>query len=840
VSRKSVLFLLSSQSVKPIAQPLANRGFPLFFFVAHRYDDGATSSKGPDYFLLTPGESMAAQQAPAKRATNVRILVLGDVNLDSLIVPLPQERERAKERRMAWQIEDNCWLHRRRGGAWLLTEIINAALASPSFKYRFGKITAETYKETLCGVSNRTITSSSLLTDYLSSSVILRLYPQAANGQADDKKQVYRVERILGWTHSKPEIVGGKGEAYKKRLAECLEHHVAAPRADRDILVLHDRASYFRGLPPPLLKKAIGSHFNANKTWIVWNMSSPLAEGNLWSVFQQNKTWLNRTIAVVKMECLRQEGVNLPQMISLEQESHLFLQGIKAVKSLERLAHVRHIVAHQHQEGVLHYDREIGLQTSCYYCPNIRPTNDPSDRGIMVGYTAILIAAIVRGMAWSLLSTGKHPEEGIVAGMKQGAVLDHLHYHKGFGDRSIAMNTAEPAPYNDLFATLSDVRKSHWEHEGIRYSVAALPLEAAGGDLSTWSRIEGFIKQQAKEQHTSIAVKAERTARAIVRLGLRAVVEEETKLAPPEDFPDTPGNSVRCPYEIHGKIQTAYRDEIDGFGSIRRIIEKYLNDQHWKTPLSIAVFGEPGSGKSFTIQQILGTIDPDMAKRPLKFNLAQVEEAKEFETAFHKVQDVVVAGETPLVFFDEFEAKNCEWLRCFLAPMQDGEFKAGESIYRIGRAIFVFAGGRFKSWDEFHKAVMTNDVLKNLKGPDFVSRLRGHLDIKTINCRGKAKTVDGVLMFRRAVLLRSLLEHCLPQIIDNLKEARIAANVVRAFLRVTHYVHEARSMQAIIEMSRPSPLRRFEQSSLPAVNQLRMHVNAKQFCRLLADGDIGA
>jgi hypothetical protein len=86
-------------------------------------------------------------------------------------------------------------------------------------------------------------------------------------------------------------------------------------------------------------------------------------------------------------------------------------------------------------------------------------------------------------------------------------------------------------------------------------------------------------------------------------------------------------------------------------------------------------------------------------------------------------------------------------------------------------------------------------------------------------------------MFRRAILLRSLLEAHLPEVIDkNSKEARIDPDVVRAFLRVTRYVHEVRSMRAIIEMSRPSARGAFHKSALPTPNQLKMHVNAKEFC----------
>ena len=514
------------------------------------------------------------------------------------------------------------------------------------------------------------------------------------------------------------------------------------------------------------------------------------------------------------------------------------------VPSLKELARVRHIVVHQHREGVLHYDRDLHLQSSCYYCSYINDDPRSHDRGIMVGYTSILVAAIVRGMVWSLIHDRDHPLRGIIAGMKQGAVLDHLHYMNGFGKKEAFGKSQQPTPYDELFKTLTAVKSSKWDYDGRLYYLAAMDLPAKGEDRSKWSRIEGFITRQFKTvptEATSIDDQAKRIAYAIVRNGLRSTVKAQGTDEPAEMLtPHTPPLIVNCPYEVHGKIKTAYHVEIDRFASMRRVIERYLSDDRWTSPLSIAVFGPPGSGKSFTIQQILGTVDPDLAKRPLEFNLAQFEAVNDLATAFHKVQDEAITGQVPLVFFDEFDSKDFMWLKNFLAPMQDGKFKAGESTYRIGRSVFVFAGGLSESWEDF---TLNVSKAKNLKGPDFISRLRGHLDIASINGPGDAGANTGdtsaerfrrALLFRRAVLLRSLLEVHLPDVLDkNSKEAKIDTDVLRAFLEVPRYTHEARSMQAILEMSLLSPRGALQKSSIPAADQLAMHVDAGEFLKRL-------
>ncbi len=782
------------------------------------------------------------RNASAKRDDKIHILVLGDVNLDTLLVPLPAP----DKVQLAWHEARNYWRLRRRGGAWLIAEILEAALASPSFVSERNRIVVETYDRQLHGVDDPTI-ESTFATHYLTSAAILGLFPQTRVRNSATSKQVYRIAQFLGWIHNEPRIMRGERDttAYDRRLTQCLKDFAEYNQVPRDILVLHDTASHFRSLGPEFITDIIGRQFDASTTWIVWHMYSPLAQGNLWDAIAANKQWLDRTIAVVSMECLREQGMNLPQTTSLEQESYLFVEGMQTNQRLKKLAEVSKIVAHQHREGALLYDRALQLASSCYYCPNVSADRPSSTFGTMVGYTSILVAAIVRGMVWSRLAGSTDPTEGIIAGAKQSAVLDHLHFLHGFGDKEVLNSVTRghlANPYQRMFATLSDLRNAKWEFEGQSYLATALELPKDQAQLKSWSRVDGFLKNAVTPDVTIDDILCN-----IVRRGLKKVAEVEPKYnSLTQIVPDTPPQAVQCPYETHGVLKTADRKEIDSFANIRRIIEKYLSDRHWTSPLSIAVFGEPGSGKNFTIQQILESVNPEIAKRPLEFNMAQFTSPKDLEIAFHKIQDEAVVGQVPLVFFDEFDAEDLLWLKFFLAPMQDRKFKAGESTYRIGRAIFVFAGGVSKSWNEFYERRKQDQKLfMPKKGPDFVSRLRGYLDIPSINVptednleQGQshsAKPIDYVLMFRRAILLRSLLEAHLPDVIDQgSKEARIDPDVVRAFLRVPRYEHEVRSMRAIIEMSRPSARAAFHKSALPAPDQLKMHVDPKEFWDLIS------
>ena len=214
--------------------------------------------------------------------------------------------------------ERNWWNHRRRGGAWLLTEIINAALNAPSFSnYRTGL--AKTYE--LLEDDDEVVSMAT--PHYLSSLATLGLFPQAAASSVGDKKTVYRIEKLVGWVHNNYDVVTGKNEVdvFQNRLIALLDRLLQAEKVNRDILVLHDKAGHFRCLPEERLEQVIDREFTPGRTWIVWQMYSHLANGNLWNVIARKQERLDRTIAVVKMESLREEGVNLPRTTSLRKSA---------------------------------------------------------------------------------------------------------------------------------------------------------------------------------------------------------------------------------------------------------------------------------------------------------------------------------------------------------------------------------------------------------------------------------------------------------------------------------------------------------------------------------------
>ena len=128
--------------------------------------------------------------------------------------------------------------------------------------------------------------------------------------------------------------------------------------------------------------------------------------------------------------------------------------------------------------------------------------------------------------------------------------------------------------------------------------------------------------------------------------------------------------------------------------NISCLISEYCESRQ-KTPLSIAVFGPPGSGKSFAVEHVASSIRPGEIKK-ITFNLSQLSGPVDLLDTFHQIRDIALSGNISLVFWDEFDSllqnQPLGWLKYFLVPMQDGTFQEGQITHRIGRCSFVFSG----------------------------------------------------------------------------------------------------------------------------------------------------
>jgi hypothetical protein len=252
------------------------------------------------------------------------------------------------------------------------------------------------------------------------------------------------------------------------------------------------------------------------------------------------------------------------------------------------------------------------------------------------------------------------------------------------------------------------------------------------------------------------------------------------------------------------------------------------------------------------VEQVAKSISPSSGARveKLEFNMAQFQSTSSLGAALHRVRDEVVRGSVPLVFFDEFDSAfegELGWLRYFLAPMQDGAFLDESGMHPIGKAIFVFAGGLSATFAEFSRrpaaesdSAESREEMRRFraaKGPDFVSRLRGFVNVKGLN-PDPSRPGDRAYLIRRAMIARSLLERNCPSLRSTANPERLAISesVARALVGVPSYRHGVRSLEAVIDMSRLEGRTIFDPAALPAFEQLDQHVDADAFHKLIALG----
>jgi hypothetical protein len=291
---------------------------------------------------------------------------------------------------------------------------------------------------------------------------------------------------------------------------------------------------------------------------------------------------------------------------------------------------------------------------------------------------------------------------------------------------------------------------------------------------------------------------------------------------------------IIAPVVRFDKLVSVEREEIENLRNIDAILRAYHGDPNPQRPLSLAVFGPPGSGKSTGVKSVAtGVFGKDI--HFLTCNLANFSDPRDLAVMLLQTAESIDADKrtikkkVPLLFVDEFDCslgkEPLGWLRYFLALMEDGEYKHGEQLLHLPmKTILVFGGGTFQSFEDFAGQSAAYSPEKRLeftraKGPDFVSRLVGHINMIGINPRDGN---DKGYLIRRAIQLRYQLESS--GLVGASKTAMVVPALLEAMLRVPQYKHGSRSLRIVLNTCVGADGR----TSLPTLPQLEMHVAAEQ------------
>jgi hypothetical protein len=296
-----------------------------------------------------------------------------------------------------------------------------------------------------------------------------------------------------------------------------------------------------------------------------------------------------------------------------------------------------------------------------------------------------------------------------------------------------------------------------------------------------------------------------------------------------------PRQALSCvPCAEFGSCLAIDREEVERIHALRQALVAYRDPPGDKRPLPIAVFGPPGAGKTFLVQELVKQLAP--AGQPpemLTFSLAQFNDPDSLLQALQQVRDRALCGTLPVVFWEDFDGGQFRWLQHFLAPLREGAFTMRGQTWTLGRALFVFVAGTASSLEALQAQAEANRALKL---PEFLGCLRGSLNLRGPNLTtfedaaspagetGKSEAHrrdDPAHVLRRAILLRASLRMHFPELGEN---PRISPAVAQGFLRVRRYLQGARSLAEIVRRSNLAGAARFEASALPAPELLRLHV----------------
>jgi hypothetical protein len=258
------------------------------------------------------------------------------------------------------------------------------------------------------------------------------------------------------------------------------------------------------------------------------------------------------------------------------------------------------------------------------------------------------------------------------------------------------------------------------------------------------------------------------------------------------DVPDVPGCAPL------GALIPLSVDESRQLHSMRELINRYLGQRRHVRPLCLAVFGSPGSGKSFAVKQVQAEVQEQSGVRLVSATINLTQLASPVALTGALVAAMMAAheeeGSVPIIFFDEFDTTRdgaaYGWLGSFLAPMHDGEFIHDGRTVKLKKAVYVFAGGTAQTMQEFTSR-QSEPEFRRAKGPDFVSRLRGFLDVRGPN--------EAPRTWRRALVLRHELAERVRR--HGKDKFRIDRPLIDAFLRAGRYRYGARSIAALIEIA---------------------------------------
>jgi hypothetical protein len=564
----------------------------------------------------------------------------------------------------------------------------------------------------------------------------------------------------------------------------------------------------------PLMDKLVKSKNDSSRTeLIICKKSGDIKKGEFWKeLLAASENGEINLLSIVSITDIRRQDARVSTKISWEQSALDLVYEIKNNINLADLQKSKYVIVTFGASGaILILNKGAGAyEYKLIFDPvHLEDEWEKSHKGTVIGRMSCFTAALAHKLDLSRPDKDYFLDDAIIAGLQS---------LRGFFD------TGYIYAENEIKLPLGKITAASKKHENT-FTWANIP--APGRDPGylekNWTILLDNYEPEEEKTYGSNKTIFD-LARHVAVNGPKALV-------------NVPSLSLR-------KLFTVDRNEIESLRNIKKLIENYNNQKGAGIPLSLAVFGLPGSGKSFGVKEIgKGVLGPELPI--LEFNLSQFAGPGDLIGAFHQVRDEVLKGTTPLVFWDEFDSREYKWLQFLLAPMQDGTFQEGQVTHTIGKCIMVFAGGTsykmemFGNFDETKEPEKYRDF-KLKKGPDFISRINGYINILGPNPgiikspqTGKWDTDKSDICYplRRALFIRQILG------LKDDKTLDIDWGLLNSLLKVDKYKHGARSLTFLLKnLKENSDGRKILRCHLPSNVILKLYIdNLDDFLKNLTE-----
>lgn len=602
--------------------------------------------------------------------------------------------------------------------------------------------------------------------------------------------RVWRLDRAAGYGPRDP-LETARPTGFRLEASQ-------ASREDNDIVLLDDAGLLFRSHVQKPAWPAFLTSGSRPPRWILAKTLLPLAGNELLRALNGHS---DRLVLVVDAEDLRKAEIRITRAVSWERTALDLARELRDNPSLAPLLKCRHLFVRMGHEGVAHIVPDNGRAMrhfTLYFDPErLEGDFDAGIPGTVFGAGSCLSASLARMLAHAL-----HSRKGEEAGLDfpPDALRQALAGGLAAARHLLEMGHGEADWQRDPTMDVAGV--AHASRKGLALGKAEVPIDLTNYQEESWTILScNHSDPEGRPQPLH------GPAITVAALG-------------PSTLLDAPKLAFR-------KLLTVDRAEIESLRNFKSLLNAYRRAPDGP-PLSVGVFGAPGSGKSFAVKEVAhGVFGEQVAV--LEFNLSQFKGPESLLAAFHQVQDQAIRGTIPLVFWDEFDTDGYRWLHYFLAPMQEGTFQDGQITHPVGKCIFVFAGGLSDSFQTFGPRAGDEQAFqefKEKKGPDFRSRLAGYLNVMGINPKDDRDTCYPI---RRAIVLRRLLG------VPDGKLLEMDRGLLNALLMVGQYEHGARSLQKITFLLRHNGKDgAFLRSDLPPRHVVSLHANMDEIEELAA------